>query len=104
MKRLFWVGVGVAVTVVALRQVSKLNNRVGTVVHAVSPAGLGESISGLAASLRESAATLKESMAEHEAALTAALLPSEAERRSAVARLEARDARRDAPDDLDYDL
>lgn len=108
MKRLFWIGVGVAATVVVLRQVTRVNDRVGEAVHAVSPAGIAESITSLAASVREAGAQLRTSMAEHEAALAEALLPSADDVRRAQ---QVRDARgrhraRDGatgPDDLDLD-
>lgn len=77
MKRLFWIGVGVAVTVVVLKQVSKLNNRVNDVAAAVSPAGIAASISSLAENVATLGTQLRESMAENEDQLRAALLPDE---------------------------
>src|SRR4051794_27473762 len=78
MKRLFWIGVGVAVTVVVLKQVSRLNNRVNGVAAAVSPAGIAASISTLAENVSTLGSQLRESMAENEESLRAALLPDEA--------------------------
>lgn len=77
MKRVFWIGVGVAVTVVALRQVSKLNDRVNDVAGAVSPAGIAASIGSLAENVSTLGTRLRESMAQHEDALRDALLPDE---------------------------
>ncbi|WP_156250613.1 hypothetical protein [Pseudactinotalea terrae] len=77
MKRLFWIGVGVAVTVVVLKQVSKLNNRVNDVAIAVSPAGIAASISSLADNVGTLGTQLRESMAANEEALRNALLPDE---------------------------
>lgn len=77
MRRLFWIGVGVAVTVVVLRQVSKVNDRVGEVANAVSPAGIASSITSLADSVKSLGGQLRESMAQNEDALRAALLPDE---------------------------
>lgn len=99
MKRLFWIGVGVAVTVVVLRQASKVNDKVGSVAHAVSPAGIVESIQSLASTVKELGAELSASMARNEAALTQALLPSEDEQARAR---EFRAARAAALDDDDY--
>lgn len=77
MKRLFWFGIGVAVTVVAARQVARLNSRVDGVARVISPAGLAGSISSLAGSITEMTAQLRSSMAENERALRNALLPSD---------------------------
>lgn len=77
MKRLFWIGVGVAVTVVVLRQVSRLNDRVNDVAGAVSPAGIAASIGSLAENVATLGSDLRRSMAEHEDALREALLPDE---------------------------
>jgi septal ring factor EnvC (AmiA/AmiB activator) len=96
-KRLFWIGVGVGVTVLVLRQVGRLNNTVGKVAHAVSPAGIADSITELATTAKELGETFRASIAENEAALTAALLPSEEERaRAAQVREERRAAERRA--------
>lgn len=84
MKRMFWIGVGVVATVVVLRQVAKVNDRVSTVARAVSPAGIGESVTQLATQVKDLGQQLRTSMAENEAALTAALLPSEDEQRRAA--------------------
>ncbi|MFV0426878.1 MAG: hypothetical protein ACK5KU_07570 [Beutenbergiaceae bacterium] len=73
MKRLFWVGVGVAVTVIAARQVAKVNG----VARVISPGGIAGSIGALANSITTMTAQLRESMAEHEASLRANLLPSQ---------------------------
>lgn len=83
MKRLFWVGVGVAATVVVLRKVQQVSDQVGQVAHAVSPAGIAESISVLATNLKDAVTTVRQEMGANEAALTAALLPSEDEQRRA---------------------
>ena len=77
MKRLFWIGVGVAVTVVVLKQVSKLNNRVNDVTTALTPAGIAASISSLAEGVGTLGTQLRQSMAENEEALRNALLPDE---------------------------
>ncbi|TDE92480.1 hypothetical protein EXU48_13040 [Occultella glacieicola] len=104
MKRLFWIGVGVGVTVLVLRQVGRLNNTVGKVAHAVSPAGIADSITELATTAKELGETFRASMAENEAALTAALLPSEEERaRAARVREERRAAERRVTDEYNPD-
>lgn len=90
MKRLFWVGVGVGVTVVVLRKAQQVNEQWGSVARKVTPAGIGESVSDLAGGLKETVQALRESMAQNEAALTAALLPSDAD----VQRARATRARR----------
>lgn len=77
MKRLFWIGVGVAVTVVVLKQVSRINDRVTGVAAAVSPAGIAASIGSLADNVATLGAQLRESMAANEDQLRAALLPDE---------------------------
>lgn len=96
MKRLLWVGVGVGATVVVLRKVQRTRDQLGQVAHAVSPRGIAGSVSSLAESLQTTVATLRESMATQEAALTAALLPSEDEQQR------ARDRRRAPRDDEGY--
>ncbi|QOR69063.1 hypothetical protein IM660_09925 [Ruania alkalisoli] len=101
MKRLLWVGVGVAVTVVVLRQVGKANERVGAIARAVSPAGLAESVTTLAEAARDLTDQLRSSMAEHEDRLTAALLPSEEEQARARQNRAARNAPALWPDDID---
>lgn len=94
MKRVFWIGVGVAATVVVLRQVSKVNDKVTEVAYSVSPAGIANSIASLGRTVREAGAQLRESMAANEAALTAALLPSE-EEQTRAARVRRERAARD---------
>ncbi|SEE06180.1 hypothetical protein [Ruania alba] len=105
MKRLLWVGVGVGITVVVLRQVGKANERVGAITQAVSPAGLAGSITSLATAAKDLTDQLRSSMAEHEQSLTAALLPSEEE--TSRARTVRADRERRAadvwPDDVDID-
>ncbi|UFU01557.1 hypothetical protein LQF12_08405 [Ruania suaedae] len=103
MKRLLWVGVGVAVTVVVLRQAGKANERVGAIAHAVSPAGLAESVTTLASAARDLTEQLRTSMAEHEDRLTAALLPSQAEQSHARQSRAERHAPSSWPDDFDID-
>jgi hypothetical protein len=70
MKRLFWLGLGVAVGVVVARQVTKA-------VQSYSPSGLaGEvrhSAGGILDSVREFIADVREGMAEREAEIHAAL-------------------------------
>ena len=90
MKRLFWIGVGVAGTVAVLRKVQQANDRFGQVAHAVSPRGIAESVTGLADSLKTTVTELRAAMASHEAALTQALLPSEEEQERSRARRSAR--------------
>ncbi|MGC0142522.1 MULTISPECIES: hypothetical protein [unclassified Pseudactinotalea] len=101
MKRLFWIGVGVAASVVVLRKVQQVNSQIGEVAHAVSPAGIADSVSSMARNLKEAVTTLRESMAENEAALSAALLPSEAEQERA--RAHRRSARAEEPRGWDDD-
>ena len=83
MKRLFWVGVGVGATVVVLRKVQQTRHHLDQVAGAVSPRGIAQSVSSLADSLQATVSTLRESMTANEAALTAALLPSEDEQQRA---------------------
>jgi hypothetical protein len=70
MKRLFWLGLGIAVGVVVVRQVTKA-------VHSYSPSGLaGEvrhSAGGMIDSVRDFIADVREGMAEREAEIHAAL-------------------------------
>lgn len=102
MKRLFWVGIGVAVTIVVARQVSKLNHHVDGVARAVSPAGIAQSLGNVAASVTSMAAQLRESMAENEEALRQALLPDEQTLAAARETRARRQGRHAAPDpDLD---
>jgi ABC-type transporter Mla subunit MlaD len=76
-KRLLWIGVGVAVTVVVLHQVSRLNNRVNGVTAVMTPAGIAASIGSLAENVSTLGTQLRESMAQNEEALRNALLPDE---------------------------
>lgn len=100
MKRLIWVGVGVVVTVVVLRQVARMNDRVTEVAGAVSPAGIAASIGSLASEVKTLGSQLRESMAEHEDALRGALLPDE----DTLARArETRATHRRRPSDADLD-
>ncbi|UFU04747.1 hypothetical protein [Ruania halotolerans] len=105
MKRLLWIGVGVGITVVVLRQLGRANERVGAITHAVSPAGLAESVTTLAGAAKELTEQLRSSMAEHEASLTAALLPSEEEATRARHTRAARERRvaETWPDDFSVD-
>lgn len=77
MKRVFWIGVGVVVTVVVLQQVSRINNRVNGVAAAVTPAGIAASIGNLAENVATLGSQLRESMAQNEESLRNALLPDE---------------------------
>lgn len=70
MRRLFWVSVGVGATVYVLRKVSKVN----AVATHLTPGGMAAAVNNLADSLRTASGELKTSMAEHEEALTEALL------------------------------
>ena len=69
MKRLFWLGVGIAVGAVVVRQLSRT-------AHAYSPSGLAESARNSAAGLWESVqdfvADVREGMAEREEEIQAA--------------------------------
>jgi hypothetical protein len=69
MKRLFWLGVGIAVGAVVVRQLSRT-------VHAYSPSGLAESARNSAAGLWESVqdfvADVRDGMAEREEEIQAA--------------------------------
>ena len=90
MKRLVWVGIGVAGTVVVLRQVAKANEKLAPLTKWTSPSALADSVTSLAVATRELGEQVRTAMAENEAALTAALLPDE----ETVAR--ARGRRRDS--------
>lgn|SRR5690625_354242 len=83
MRRFFWIGVGVAGTVVVLRKAARAGEQVGQVTRAISPVGIARSLAAAAEDLRSTAITMRASMAEHEANLTAALLPSEEEQQRA---------------------
>jgi hypothetical protein len=69
MKRLLWLGVGIAVGVVVVRQVSRA-------VQAYSPSGLAgsarNSAAGLVEAVRDFVADVREGMAEREAQIHAA--------------------------------
>src|SRR5262245_19681415 len=69
MKRLFWLGVGIAVGAVVVRQLTRT-------AHAYSPSGLAQSARNSAAGLRQSVqdfvADVREGMAEKEAEIQAA--------------------------------
>lgn len=69
MKRLFWLGIGVAVGVVVVRQVSKA-------AQAYSPSGLAgtarNSAAGLLDSVKDFVADVREGMAEREAEIHSA--------------------------------
>lgn len=102
MKRLFWIGIGVAGTVVVLRKIQQVSDQVGQVAHAVSPAGIAESVSTLATNLKTAATTLRQEMASNETALSAALLPSAHEQqRARERRSQTRPAEPSAWDDGD---
>ena len=66
MRRLFWVAVGAAAGVYAVRKVQKT-------VHAYSPSGLAERAGGLGASVKAFADEVRDRAAEREAALRDAL-------------------------------
>jgi hypothetical protein len=69
MRRLFWLGVGVAVGVVVVRQIGKA-------AQAYSPSGLAgtarNSAAGLLDSMRDFVADVREGMAEREAEISVA--------------------------------
>ncbi len=66
MRRLFWVAVGAAAGVYAVRKVQKT-------LHAYSPSGLAERATGAGAGLRAFADEVREGMAQREAELREAL-------------------------------
>jgi hypothetical protein len=66
MRRLFWVAVGAAAGVYAVRKVQKT-------LHAYSPSGLADRASGLGGSVRLFADEVRASMSEREAELREAL-------------------------------
>ncbi|MPV49352.1 MULTISPECIES: hypothetical protein [unclassified Pseudactinotalea] len=70
MRRLFWVAVGVGVTVVALRRLERASGFVRT----LAPGNLADSIGRLAGSLTEATAEFRTAMAEEERRLTDTLL------------------------------
>jgi hypothetical protein len=65
-RRLFWVALGAAIGVLAVRKVSKT-------IEAYSPAGVGKSLSSMGDGLRELAEVIREGMAEREEELRVAL-------------------------------
>lgn len=71
MKRIFWVGIGVTIGVLATRKVSQV--RTSFVDRTVGPEGLNRAVGALADSLGDFAGTVKASMAEREAQLRAGL-------------------------------
>lgn len=77
MKRVVWVGVGVAGTILVLRQVAKANQALAPIAKWTSPTAVAESLTSLAVAARELGEQMRTAMAENEAALTAALLPDE---------------------------
>ena len=79
MKRAVWIGLGVVGTLVVLRQVAKANERFGAVAKLTSPAGIADSLTSLAVAAKELGEQVRTSMAENEAALMAALMPTEEE-------------------------
>jgi hypothetical protein len=66
MRRLFWVAVGAAAGVYAVRKVQKT-------MHAYSPSGLADRATGAGASLRAFADEVRDGMAQREAELREAL-------------------------------
>jgi hypothetical protein len=66
MRRLFWVAVGAAAGIYAVRKVQKT-------LHAYSPSGLAERATGAGAGLRAFAADVRDGMAQREAELREAL-------------------------------
>lgn len=77
MKRAVWVGVGVAGTILLLRQIAKANHALAPLAKWTSPSGVADSLTSLAVAAREVGEQVRTSMAENEAALTAALLPDD---------------------------
>jgi hypothetical protein len=59
MKRLFWLGIGVAVGALVVRKITKT-------AEAYTPKGLASAVSGLGESVREFAADVRVAMAERE--------------------------------------
>ncbi len=70
MRRVFWISVGVGVTVYVLQKV----NRASAMANHLTPAGISNAVNNLAESIREVSGEFKDSMAEHEMNLTNALL------------------------------
>jgi hypothetical protein len=66
MRRLFWVALGAAVGILAVR-------KAGKVIEAYSPAGVGRSLASVGDGLRDLADAVREGMAEREAELRVAL-------------------------------
>lgn len=76
-RRLFWVSVGVGVTVYVLTKVNKAN----AIINRFTPEGVSASVTNLAQTLRQASSDLKEAMAENEQAITEALTaPSDSAR------------------------
>lgn len=70
MRRLFWILVGVGITVVVLRKVNQANR----FASQFTPQGISDSVSEVGSSVRKFGQDFKEAMAEHEERLTQALL------------------------------
>ncbi len=83
MRRVFWISVGVGVTVYVLQKV----NKASAVANHLTPAGIANAVNNLADSVREVSGEFRASMAEHEKNLTNALLSGRA---SAPSNREAR--------------
>lgn len=65
-RRIFWVGLGAAVGVLAVR-------KIGKVAQAYTPDGIAQSLAGLGDGLREMADVVREAMSERDAELRLAL-------------------------------
>lgn len=78
-RRVFWISVGVGATIYVLQKV----NRVNSVAAHLTPGGMASAVNNLAGAMRTATSEFKASMAEHEEALTEALLT---DRRSAGGR------------------
>lgn len=70
MRRLFWISVGVGATVYVLQKVNKVN----AVTTHLTPAGISSAVNNLADSLRSLSTEFRSSMAQHEEAITQAVL------------------------------
>jgi hypothetical protein len=66
MKRLIWMGAGIAIGVLAMRKLSSAKQAIG-------PEGLNRAVAGVADSIADFANALREGMTEREADLRAAL-------------------------------
>ena len=84
MRRLFWVAVGAAAGVYAVRKVQKT-------LHAYSPSGLAERAGGVGEQLRGFAEEVRAGMAHREAELREALGMEPADRDAPLTRAEAAD-------------